>query len=143
MSKPKYFPKTGLVTVFPLVAPATDRDVCVCRSSACINMQNINQSINQKRILINFQLVHMMKTKGAVSSELFLGRTWAKFGRSAPDSVGLVGNGRAPFLFLHFSKKNLQKYIFGFRFYSVIPLPPSRGAAGGLPPGRWTVGTYT
>ena len=88
-------PNTALLTVFPLVAPATDRDVCVCRSSACTNMQNINQSINQKRILINFQLVHMMKAKEAVSSELFLGRTWAKFGRSAPDSVGLVGNGRA------------------------------------------------
>jgi len=48
----------------------------------------------------------------------------------------------ASFLFLHFSKKKLQKYIFGFRFYSSIPLPPGRGAAGGLPPGRWAVGTY-
>ena len=31
------------------------------------------------------------------------------------------------FYFCIFQKKNLQKYIFGFRFYSSIPLPPSRG----------------
>ena len=47
----------------------------------------------------------------------------------------------ASFLFFIFQKK-LQKYIFGFMFYSSIPLPPGRGAAGGLPPGRWAVGTY-
>ena len=35
----------------------------------------------------------------------------------------------ASFLFLHFSKK-LQKYIFDFKIYSFIPLPPGRGAAG-------------
>jgi len=29
---------------------------------------------------------------------------------------------RASFLFLYFSKKKLQKYIFCFRFYSYIPL---------------------
>jgi len=46
------------------------------------------------------------------------------------------------FCFCIFQKKILQKYIFGFRFYSSIPLPPGRGAAGGLPPGRWAVGTY-
>ena len=33
------------------------------------------------------------------------------------------------FLFLYFSK-NLQKYIFGFRFYNSIPLPPGRKAVG-------------
>ena len=32
--------------------------------------------------------------------------------------------------FYIFQKKNLQKYIFGFRFYSSIPLPPGRGAVG-------------
>ena len=134
MSKPKYCPKTGLVTVFPLVAPATDRDVCVCRSSACTNMQNINQSINQKRILINFQLVHMMKAKEAVSSELFLGRTWAKFGRSAPDSVGLVGNGRAPFLFLHFSKKNYRNIFLDLGFTDLYPYRPAGGRQGAYRP---------
>ena len=46
------------------------------------------------------------------------------------------------FFFFVFFKKNLQKYIFGFRFYSSIPLPSGRGAAGGLPPGREAVGTY-
>jgi len=34
------------------------------------------------------------------------------------------------------------KYIFGFTFYSFIPLPSGRGAAGGLPPGRGAAGTY-
>ena len=38
------------------------------------------------------------------------------------------------FYFCIFLKKILQKYIFGFRFYRSIPLPPGRGAAGGLPP---------
>ena len=31
------------------------------------------------------------------------------------------------FYFCIFQKKVLQKYIFGFRFYSSIPLPPGRG----------------
>ena len=35
------------------------------------------------------------------------------------------------FIFVFFKKK-LQKYIFGFRFYNFIPLPPGRGP----PPGR-------
>ena len=51
--------------------------------------------------------------------------------------VGFVsGKRRHPsvfFIFIFFKKK-LQKYIFGFRFYSSIPIPPGRGAAGGLPP---------
>ena len=38
---------------------------------------------------------------------------------------------RRLFCFCIFQKKFLQKYIFGFRFYSSIPLPPGRGAAGG------------
>ena len=38
------------------------------------------------------------------------------------------------FLFLHFSKKKLQKYIFGFRFYRSIPLPPDRGRQGAYRP---------
>ena len=48
------------------------------------------------------------------------------------------------FYFCIFQKKNLQKYIFGFRFYSFVPpaLPSGRGAAGGLPSGREAVGTY-
>ena len=36
------------------------------------------------------------------------------------------------FFIFAFFKKKLQKYIFGFRSYSSIPLPP----------GRWAVGTY-
>ena len=36
------------------------------------------------------------------------------------------------FFIFAFFKKNLQKYIFSFRFYSSIPLPPGRGAAGSL-----------
>ena len=49
---------------------------------------------------------------------------------------------RGVFFIFVFFKKNLQKYIFGFRFYSFIPLPPDRRAAGGLPPAREVVGTY-
>ena len=44
-----------------------------------------------------------------------------------PSRPGLTA---ASFLFLCFSKKKLQKYILGFRFYSSIPLPPGRGAVG-------------
>ena len=45
------------------------------------------------------------------------------------------------FYFCIFQKKNLQKYIFGFRFYSSIPLPSGREAAGGLPLGRGAAGS--
>ena len=44
--------------------------------------------------------------------------------------VKMRGREWASFLFLYFSKKNLQKYILDFRFYSSIPLPPGRGAVG-------------
>ena len=37
------------------------------------------------------------------------------------------------FIFIFFKKK-LQKYIFGFRFYKSIPLPPSRGRQGAYRP---------
>ena len=37
------------------------------------------------------------------------------------------------FIFVFFKKK-LQKYIFGFRFYSSIPLPPGRGRQGAYRP---------
>ena len=40
------------------------------------------------------------------------------------------------FYFYIFRKYFLQKYIFNFTIYSFVPLPPARGAAGGLPPGR-------
>ena len=36
--------------------------------------------------------------------------------------------------YIYFLNFFLQKYIFGFRFYSSIPLPSGRGAAVGLPP---------
>ena len=52
-----------------------------------------------------------------------------------------VGRERLFYFYIFFLKK-LQKYIFGFRFYSSIPLPSGRGAAGGLPPDRWAAGTY-
>ena len=38
------------------------------------------------------------------------------------------------FYFYIFQKYFLLKYIFNFTIYSFIPLPPGRGAAGGLPP---------
>ena len=38
------------------------------------------------------------------------------------------------FFILYFSKKNLQKYIFCFRFYSSIPLPSGCPLPGGRPP---------
>ena len=62
-------------------------------------------------------------------------------GKSAHEG-GHDGSKTTSFLFLHFSKKILQKYIFDFRFYSSIPLPPGTGAVGGLPTGREAVGTY-
>ena len=57
-----------------------------------------------------------------------------KTSRSTTRVVGVF------FIFVFFKKK-LQKYIFGFRFYSFIPLPPGRGAAGGLPQGREAAGS--
>ena len=45
------------------------------------------------------------------------------------------------FFIFTFFKKKLQKYILVFKIYSSIPLPPGRGAAGGLPPPCWAVGT--
>ena len=38
------------------------------------------------------------------------------------------------FFIFAFFKKKLQKYIFGFRFYSYIPLPPGRGRQGAYRP---------
>ena len=52
-----------------------------------------------------------------------------------------IGRPRRLFYFYIFQKKNLQKYILVFKIYSSIPLPPGRGAAGGLPPPCWAVGT--
>jgi len=46
------------------------------------------------------------------------------------------------FYFFIFQKHFLHKYIFNFTIYSFIPLPPGRGAAGGLPPGIRAVRTY-
>ena len=34
------------------------------------------------------------------------------------------------FIFIFFKNVFLQKYIFGFTFYSFVPLPSGRGAAG-------------
>ena len=44
------------------------------------------------------------------------------------------------FYFYIFRKHFLQKYIFNITIYSFVPLPPGRGAAGGLPPGRGAAG---
>ena len=41
---------------------------------------------------------------------------------------------QAFFYFYIFQNSFLQKYIFSFIIYRFIPLPPGRGAAGGLPP---------
>jgi len=49
---------------------------------------------------------------------------------------------RRLFYFYIFRKHFLQKYIFNITFYSFVPLPPGRGAAGGLPPSSGAVGTY-
>jgi hypothetical protein len=49
---------------------------------------------------------------------------------------------KAVFHFYIFGKYFLQKYIFNITIYSFVPLPPSRRAAGGLPPNRGAVGTY-
>ena len=50
----------------------------------------------------------------------------------------LTGRGwhrqRGFFIYIFFKNVFLQKYIFGFTFYSFIPLPPGSGASGGLPP---------
>ena len=46
------------------------------------------------------------------------------------------------FYFYIFQNRFLHKYIFGFIIYRFIPLPPGRGAAGGLPPPSRVVGTY-
>ena len=46
------------------------------------------------------------------------------------------------FYFYIFRKYFLQKYIFNITFYSFVPLPPGRGAAGGLPPSSGAAGTY-
>ena len=45
------------------------------------------------------------------------------------------------FIFVFFKKK-LQKYIFGFRFYSSIPLPPRSGATRSRPSGSGAAGVY-
>ena len=45
-----------------------------------------------------------------------------------PEQASLQQNSTAFFFnFCIFQKKNVQKYIFGFRFYSFVPLPPGRG----------------
>ena len=44
-----------------------------------------------------------------------------------------LGEKKRLFYFCIFQKK-LQKYIFGFRFYSSIPLPPGRGRQGACRP---------
>ena len=49
---------------------------------------------------------------------------------------------KASFLFLYFSKKFLQKYIFYFIFYSSIPLPPGRGRQGAYHPSTGRAATY-
>ena len=46
------------------------------------------------------------------------------------------------FCFYIFRKHFLQKYIFNITIYSFVPLPPDRGAAGGLPPSSGAAGTY-
>ena len=45
------------------------------------------------------------------------------------------------FYFYIFGKHFLQKYIFNITIYSFVPLPPGRGAAGGLPPDRAAAGS--
>ena len=46
------------------------------------------------------------------------------------------------FYFYIFRKYFLQKYILNITIYSFVPLPPGRGAAGGLPPSSGAAGTY-
>ena len=46
-----------------------------------------------------------------------------------PDAPKARGEGGF-FIFIFFKNIFLQKYIFSFTFYSFIPLPPGRGAAG-------------
>ena len=48
---------------------------------------------------------------------------------------------RGVFFIFVFFKKNTEIY-FWFQVLHFYPLPPGRGAAGGLPPGQEAVGTY-
>jgi len=52
-------------------------------------------------------------------------------GLKQPPSPAHPVGGASDFFFISiFFKKKLQKYIFGFTFYSFIPLPPARGQQG-------------
>ena len=98
-------------------------------------------SVQEKKLYLRRQLER-------ITTKCF-GKTVGPIKRAKTAQVGAQGQLQTMvpqfgvfFVFAFFKKKNLQKYIFGFKFYSSIPLPPGRGAAGGLPPGRWAVGTY-
>ena len=66
-----------------------------------------------------------------------IGEEWGRVD-SAQERLLSRNTDGASFLFLHFSKKNLQKYILVFKIYSSIPLPSGRGRQGAYrPAGRW------